>query len=831
MNNNTSHSSADEIKAAEAVYAHLRHERVSEAPLPEEATLARRLQSLAEDNPAAPAFKAALEDRLRLEQARLSAGPAANPASGWRRTLATARPFAWAGLAVLLIFSLGWVIRNLLPPRPVAPAASNAETPASVLPLQDSATPGALAPTLAAPAGDPATATPLPPSQSFESPLLFPGTTLVLSAGFPEAPAQMTIYTQTVSTQPLTPEGVSQIGAQLGMDGKVYRLQSSPEQGNLYLVSDGWDRVGFYNGSLDQFYYRAGFANTLDSGASPLPFEQQAAIAEEFLRSHGLLDFPYYTEPTFLAEDTVRFVYMLDGLPVRYSRYDTPLIEVQISPDGRVMAVSYTRLAFKDLGEFPIRSAQAAWDQIVNGQSTTGIQTSSRAMITHNLETWYRHYPSGQRIDLYGYPEIIPAAEGREDPLVTLNSLPLTGDLQSFARQTPANGFMHVWGKVVDGDGDRQSLQLEGWEPSPLPDESFQGAIQQGDSSLHMNDGQVLALPDLPDSIPDGSPALVRGVKVDEGGLAIDWTTIQVGEPGGGGGGGEVETFAPLDLNPKAQAGGEPSLAGPTATPLPTDIPPNPLPARLDGEAGTITTIIYAGQDGPGSTEFFILVPTSPALPDGLYARLSGAGLEALAGLNRLPVKVWGEVRQEADGAVTVAVERWEEAYPGLALQAWLGTMEPATLEGQEAVLFTDQDGQQYALFSPIGLPETIVTGQSGDSLIVEGFVDPDKAFSGHPVLFYFSASPSGGRQNLDGYTLDSAAPIELQGRPQPSTPAQATVESIELVYHVADNRGLPPGDIAQPAYAQPVWRFTGHYDDGREFEILVQALDNAYLK
>lgn len=57
-----------------------------------------------------------------------------------------------------------------------------------------------------------------------------------------------------------------------------------------------------------------------------------------------------------------------------------------------------------------------------------------------------------------------------------------------------------------------------------------------------------------------------------------------------------------------------------------------------------------------------------------------------------------------------------------------------------------------------------------------------------------------------------------------------ATIESIELAYYVR----YPPYVLADPSagiqYLQPVWRFYGHYSNGDEFEILVQALKEEYL-
>lgn len=61
-------------------------------------------------------------------------------------------------------------------------------------------------------------------------------------------------------------------------------------------------------------------------------------------------------------------------------------------------------------------------------------------------------------------------------------------------------------------------------------------------------------------------------------------------------------------------------------------------------------------------------------------------------------------------------------------------------------------------------------------------------------------------------------------------TPPTATIEIVDLAYHVR----YPPYSLADPSagiqYIQPVWRFYGHYSNGDEFEILVQALKEEYL-
>jgi hypothetical protein len=56
------------------------------------------------------------------------------------------------------------------------------------------------------------------------------------------------------------------------------------------------------------------------------------------------------------------------------------------------------------------------------------------------------------------------------------------------------------------------------------------------------------------------------------------------------------------------------------------------------------------------------------------------------------------------------------------------------------------------------------------------------------------------------------------------------TIEKVELVYYISYPRYLPPSADLQAQYIQPAWRFYGHFDNGHEFESLIQALKQEYL-
>jgi hypothetical protein len=54
--------------------------------------------------------------------------------------------------------------------------------------------------------------------------------------------------------------------------------------------------------------------------------------------------------------------------------------------------------------------------------------------------------------------------------------------------------------------------------------------------------------------------------------------------------------------------------------------------------------------------------------------------------------------------------------------------------------------------------------------------------------------------------------------------------EKIELVYYIPDSRYATLGDESDAEYIQPAWRFYGHYNNGNEFEIPIQALEQEFL-
>jgi hypothetical protein len=189
-------------------------------------------------------------------------------------------------------------------------------------------------------------------------------------------------------------------------------------------------------------------------------------------------------------------------------------------------------------------------------------------------------------------------------------------------------------------------------------------------------------------------------------------------------------------------------------------------------------------------------------------------------------------------------VDRFEEVYPGLRFQAWVGTWQSTTLEGKEVLLFTTLDGEQFVLSTSIDYGTSAATGLQGDRVIIEGLVFPGKTFGGYPVITeYASTVMTDEPADLSGYEITSNRPSIFdehysEAAQNAALQGLARVEKVELVYATASltgcrGMGLTESDpqVAPWLIVQPVWRFSGTFEDGRTFEIQVQALAEEYLR
>jgi hypothetical protein len=65
---------------------------------------------------------------------------------------------------------------------------------------------------------------------------------------------------------------------------------------------------------------------------------------------------------------------------------------------------------------------------------------------------------------------------------------------------------------------------------------------------------------------------------------------------------------------------------------------------------------------------------------------------------------------------------------------------------------------------------------------------------------------------------------------PENYIPPALTIEKVELMYYVTNPHWQADRLDGSPLYLQPVWHFYGHYENGSEFDVIVQALKQEYL-
>jgi hypothetical protein len=759
-------------------------------------------------------------------------------------TRSIVRTAAWIAVAALFIFAISWAIRNTAPQQPITAG----QTAIPVLSPTPAATPIPSPTPLAEESSN-------IPTQG-ESSTIFPNARFILPTQLPEAPEKVTLYAQDYP-ETATAENIAQAASRFITGGVV---SQSPGEGSdpVYNVIDGFHRVTFAYNSPELFnYFTSTRLEEPANGEAPIPFAQAVEIVSAFFTERGLLPDQFRGEPAFGTNTGVHLARLLDGHPLVYGIGISPSLvdlEAFVAPNGIVEEAHYASRTFRPLLELPIRSAAEAWQLFLNNTVPNGYRyVVNPPEKTNNYRVWQRSYPTGQRIDLYGYRSVYQPLEPANPSLAFLTDWLVTGDqAASYASQDLPSDFLHAWGQLQPDEQGRLTFQIEGWEVSPYEDMLPSGKIErQGEQAFLVSDQGRYQLLDAPAELEDGMSANARGVSPD--GKTFDWSYIDNNQfqdggygmldacAGGGGGGGEGALGGGIFQAIRPQGN---SLA---AEPTPTAfIPPSPFQQgqTIEAATGYILSYQHIYKDGNQALEVYLRSdPWDNYGGFGQYwqVRLESPQLESISQLYNLPVKVWGKVDGvDASGYPIIKLERYEEVNPGLRPQTWQGTWQMVTLEGKEVLLLTAEDGKQYVLSGSLQYGKDDAIGREGDNVVIQGLAEPGKSFGGYPVITELAGSvvqpgevinfPDQSMSVYDerGIVADSAAAADLQGI--------GTVTKVELAYAAASLQqcgGLERvNDPAQAPwlYVQPIWRFTGTFEDGRLFEVQVQALPDDYL-
>lgn len=762
----------------------------------------------------------------------------------------TVRNFGWVALVILLVASLVWTIKTLAPIPGQGPAGVITPQATTTI-LQPSEVP------LATLQVTPQETLPTPTNNLLPSRLvsLFPNVEFTFASEMPNSPERITVYRQQLS-EAVTADIARRIADQWGIAGGVY---SSPSEGMadvIFDVMDGSRSIRFLN-FPDQFIYQVGYVSPdygsalMDNG--PLPsFDEQVAIATNFLKPLGILDLPYQTMPLETERGVVAFIPLLDGYPViqeiGVDRGHIGWIDVKVNTLGQVTMVQYSHHNFQPVDDYPLLTAQQAWDRF---SKDSNLQHSRYAVLSperpNTYQAWVRKFDPGQQADIYGWVNnAYTPADNNSPVLVAINELPIIGDT---AGLVPANQydvrFVHAWGQIMGSSTDGIALSLAGWEVSPLSDEYITGTVttQAGQTQLVAID-RTLTLVDPPSDIPEGIQVGIQGVVLDGDPALLNWKFIETGQIpftygasnscGGGGGGGDVSAEANF-------GGGQFALSNISSQISPTAIPPAD-PYQPGDEINAVSGRAYVTQHlylgGRTSTEVILSPDPSSGVDLNWAYSLVGENLSGIEQYNNLPIKVWGQVDRLENTIVYIDVTRYEPVFPGEKIEVWTGTEQILTLDGHEVVLFTTSEGESYVLKSSPDFPpaDANIIGRLGDLIEIEGYIIPDQQIGGYLLL-----QETAGTMQPDGVADSAQVNVWDHSQDASSNPGavlqgKVTIDKIELAYHAINLDSCQASDAEDPNMSpwlvvQPMWVFNGHFDDGRRFILQVQALPDEFLK
>ena len=823
---------------------------------PEDARVADLLERTALQIKLNSGFQAALEARLK------SAYKQETPIMSLKKIM----PAIIGAIAlIILAIVLDWVFRSMAP-KPI-PGAGGTITPAS-----SSITSEALTPT---------------PIVTNATVYQWHGTSLTLSVPLPDSPAEANVY-QYQSEQPATLESARALAQQLGLNGSAYgttdfiiangsqRLIVHPDQ-SFEFYPDYPRYVAAINGGTPPPDAETQISQFLAAHRFDFPHEIRASqmynsffvmpltpdghpICYEFFKCAGL---------NFSLD--IKGILSVDGVLPKYEK---------TSQYGIISAEDALQ---KILDPAAMSDANTSAGIIEGMSSPSG-----------PIQTWVRATPMNQTITMYGWLSSVPSRDGGAPLItlngytVTGNvadippELPpstfveatgqihdqngtLIFELDSWkSRDGAQDGLLGTISKRADGQIVLTTIDSETFllqdAPSNLPlplENAFVIGVRNGEtfdwSSIDLRSTQGGG---------GGGGGGLGFYKLNLTGTPVPFPTLQSASQlggGGGGGGNSEQTYTiqagdtlskiayefGVSVDALAQANGisDPGtiyvgqkLIIPTTQSNQSSTNPPSNQSRVDGLRGILSVTIHKKSDGSQTEEYKLTGKDNNG--QYLYVTLNGSSLQDLSAYQGLPIIVSGTATTK-DMITTVNVEHYEIPFPNLKFEILKGTQKTINIQGQSAILFTTEDGKSYVQANPNGEIDSMLVGGQGDQVLLETLAIPDERFGGYPGIRVYSASMAVSPKNGQPLELSITAnqPRVIDDTQNPVIPPQAnytppatTIDNIELVYYMPDPHNVTGELSPDQRYIQPAWLFTGHYSDGTEFFILVQALKTEFL-
>lgn len=763
--------------------------------------------------------------------------------------------FLWVLAAAVMILVIDWAIRSIAP-QPV-PAAR--KTPVA---------------TVQAPAPPVEQSTPVPSARGYD--WRGSGTKLYLAASLPDEPVEAGVYAAQPAAHATVEEAMA-LAQRFGISGESYQTNGELPGTTDYIITDGKQSLRVR--SADYFTYTADIIRSFNNlGAVKNPDAEN--IIGAFLQSHGFT-FPHLVQWSDWRSAYVVEAVTAEGTPLGYEHFSPPMVLITLDEEGNVASLraNLMNTSGEPLGPYAILSAEEAFQKLLDPNTVSGM-TESMNSSPAPIQQWTRSYPLDQRIEIFGNVTSAAAVLPGQPAFIQIDGFPVTGQAAGLD-QLRQPTYVEATGKFILDNG-IERFNIDTWKVSDVPEDGLVGTLKrQGEQVLlDTGDGAQHVLLDVPAAVPmPFENAFVVGTRA---GNLFQWKLIDdrmAKSGGGGGGGGAGGGFYKLNLtgtpvpfpSPTAIPAGDQAGSGSNqyvvqagdtlgaiASKFGTSIGalaqanglkdpgmlmigqtliiPASGPRKVEALRGILSIIINKHEDGSQQVAYGLLANASS--DPGGYVLLEGDGLEALQKCNSRPVDIWGALETASETSAraipVVKVERFVIPFPDLKVQVFKGTQKLADIGGSEVTLFNAEDGTTYMQLLADGTTGGSLIGKEGDVVQVEAVAVPGETVDGHPALRVFGGmlaiEPKTGLQVNLPITMDQPHVVEVPPIGKPSEPPTPTIEKVELIHFMSDPRyGAPTGE-PQALYFQPVWRFSGHYSNGDEFEILIQALREEYL-
>ncbi len=507
--------------------------------------IAQKINQVVEQTNANSHFAATLEERLRNAHSPKTSGVAAL----FKQVSPTLR---WVALMILLGLVLSLSIKTLIPAP--QPAAENTPTIPDAIPTSENTD-----------------TTPPPQGETFD----YDGAQLIMNVPFPDAPAQVNVYTA-FRSQPATAEYVQALAVQFGIEGGLYTniTQGQSPDGAPLMVTDGKQELLVY--SQNNYQYTSDRVKSSRNYTS-IPHENAETIIREYMQTHGF-DFNFSVE----AEGGSFGGYLLrqlspDGLPMESDTQGST--RVTLDEDGNILSISMSIIDYEpaSLGNFGIRTATEALQQMTAENYLGGSVQSGGSAPDPDLappQYWYHDYADNQTVTVYGNVVAYPAVDSNAPAILFFENVPIAGNIDGMNTLDPYT-FVQATGQFVVENGVRK-LNIESWNQDVQMTCAIGSARRAGEQTLITSEPESsteYTLVEPPADLPLDTKSILPDSQLVSCGAAIDgqfyWTSIQFytdsSQMGGGGGGGGF--FYQLNLS------GTP-VPFPTTAPTDATLPP-----------------------------------------------------------------------------------------------------------------------------------------------------------------------------------------------------------------------------------------------------------------